>query len=124
MLGVIPDRRQPAYLRPEESLGTASFPHWEELESSVFVGQDIHSGECKEGSYWELITLSSALGELVGCAQPTAELSLDKSVMVGMDFKFLFAYTVFPLIYLFNFHPNCSPLLTLSHVTHPHTPLL
>ncbi|XP_028640274.1 zinc finger and SCAN domain-containing protein 5B-like [Grammomys surdaster] len=42
-LGVIPERRQPAYLRPEQSLGSDSVSDWEEVETSAFVCQDTHS---------------------------------------------------------------------------------
>ncbi|NP_573467.2 zinc finger and SCAN domain-containing protein 5B isoform X1 [Mus musculus] len=40
LLGVIPERRQPDYLRPEMSPGSDSVPDLEEAEASVFVGQD------------------------------------------------------------------------------------
>ncbi|XP_021075026.1 zinc finger and SCAN domain-containing protein 5B-like [Mus pahari] len=40
--GVIPERRQPDYLRPEKSLGSDSVPDLEEAEASVLVGQDLH----------------------------------------------------------------------------------
>ncbi|XP_031246775.1 zinc finger and SCAN domain-containing protein 5C-like, partial [Mastomys coucha] len=39
---VIPEKRQPDYLRPEQSLGNDSVPDWKEAETSLFVGQDPH----------------------------------------------------------------------------------
>lgn len=50
MLGVIPERRQPDYLRPEQSLGNDSVPDWEEVEASVFVGQDPQPTQGPTGS--------------------------------------------------------------------------
>lgn len=59
MLGVIPERRQPDYLRPEMSPGSDSVPDLEEAEASVFVGQDplpaLGPGEFKVGTYWILM---------------------------------------------------------------------